>query len=294
MEHNPKVSVHMPAFNHGPYIGKALDSVLMQKVNFPYEIVVGEDASTDETREVTLAYARQYPKIVRVLLHPRNLGIYENDQSIIQACRGRYVAWLESDDYWTSPDKLQMQVDLMDRLPDHSACFHRAGHVGDSELPPTWRGGPPRPQSFYTVDDLLEEGHFVPSCTAVFRTELARDAAAWTRDTPFLETTYFVRFALKGKIGFLDQEMAMFRCRAGGIYGASSRTRGVRSAIRTHRLLGKHLGLDRRESYRRGLRRLYLLLSQEFRREGRPVKALISRLKAHWHSPALPSGDHRS
>lgn len=273
----------MPAYNHEPFIAQALDSVLAQKVTFPYEIVVGEDCSTDGTREVAIDYARRYPDRIRLLLHDRNLGIYDNDQSIIRACRGAYIAWLESDDYWTSPDKLQKQVDLLDANPDYSACFHRAGAVG---LPPpaTWRPGPPRVQPYYTVDDLLSQGHFIPSCTAVFRAELAQIPAEWTRGTPFLETTYSVRFALAGKIGFLDETLAVFRSHRQGIYGQSSAAQNVQSSIAAHRLLGRHLRLEGRASYRSGLARLYRSLGEEYRRSRRPIAAVFAYGQSLWYS----------
>src|SRR5437773_360515 len=97
-----KVSVHMPAYNHGQYIRQAIDSALGQVTGFAFEIVIGEDCSTDNTRVVALDYAQRYPGKVRVLEHERNLGIWDNDQAIISACRGEYIAWLESDDFWTS------------------------------------------------------------------------------------------------------------------------------------------------------------------------------------------------
>src|SRR5687767_7690 len=118
-----KVSVHMPAFNHGPYIAQALESVLAQQVPFDYEIVVGEDCSTDDTRAIAVDYARRFPDRIQLLLHERNLGIFENDQRILAACRGEYIAWLESDDYWTSPVKLHKQVALLDAHTEFSAVF---------------------------------------------------------------------------------------------------------------------------------------------------------------------------
>lgn len=290
MSAEPKVSVHMPAYNHGPYIAQALDSVLMQKVDFEYEIVVGEDCSTDDTRAVATEYARRHPDRIKVLLHERNLGIYDNDQSILRACRGKYIAWLESDDYWTSPDKLRLQVEMMEGRPELAACFHVAGIAGDGVPPVTWRPGPSRPKPSYTLDDLLEEGHFVPSCTAVFRSELARPAWEWTRGTPFLETTYFARFATRGSLGYIDREMAVFRCRAGGVYGSAGAVGNLQAAIRAHRLVGRHLQVSGRPSYRRGLASMYRRLGREYEREGRRWKALGARVQAAWAGRGADGG----
>lgn len=207
-------------------------------------------------------YARRHPKHIRLLEHPHNLGIWENDQSIIRACRGEYIAWLEGDDYWCSDTKLQRQIDLLDRNRDMSACFHRAGSVSDRPLPTTWRSGPADAKAIYTLDDLLEQGHFVPSCTAVFRSALARPPMTWTRQILFLEVTYFAHFAKHGVIGFFDEKLAMFRYHDRGIYGTASPAEHWRRAIEAHRLVGRHLDLEARPSYARGLARMQAQLAE--------------------------------
>lgn len=284
LETGVRVSVHMPAFNHAPYIAHAIDSVLSQQVGFPYELVIGDDASTDGTRAVALEYANRFPDRIRLLLHDRNLGIFENDQRILQACRGEYIAWLEADDIWASRAKLQAQIDLLDAHPEYSACCHRAVCVGDG-APATWRNGPPTVKACYTIDDLLAYGHFIPSCTLVFRAAAVRETAEWTRATPFLERTYAARLALHGPIGFIDEEWAAFRYHRDGIYARSTTLGHLRSAIATHRLLGTHLRLTARPAYRAGLARMYAELSAEYRRQHRRLHALAARGRARWYSP---------
>jgi Glycosyl transferase family 2 len=211
---------------------------------------------------VARGYARRYPDNIILLEHPRNIGIWENDQSIIRACRGEYIAWLEGDDYWCADTKLQRQVDLLDSRPDMSACFHRAGSVSDKPLPSTWRNGPVDSKGIYTLDDLLEQGHFVPSCTAVFRSALARSPMIWTRQTSFLEVTYFAHFANHGVIGFFDETLAMFRYHEGGVYGTATRVEHLRRAIEAHELVGHHLNLKSRSSYAHGLAKMQDELSK--------------------------------
>ena len=175
---------------------------------------------------------------------------------IIAACRGEFIAWLESDDFWTSPSKLQWQVDFLDGHPDHSACFTRATCLTESEPPITWKGAPGIVQQDYTVDDLLEQGHFIPSCTAVFRAHLVRPALGWTRGTSFLETAYAIQFALAGKIGFIDEPMACYRHHALGVYGSGEKRRNIEDAIAAHMMVGEGFGLTGRMSFQKGLERL--------------------------------------
>ncbi len=118
MAKQPVVSVKMFTYNHEPYIAKAIEGVLMQETNFPIELVIGEDCSTDRTREIVLEYQRKHPDIIRVLLWDKNVGPRKNALKLNELLRGKYVAFCEGDDYWTHPKKLQMQVDIMEANPD--------------------------------------------------------------------------------------------------------------------------------------------------------------------------------
>lgn len=256
MSKTPRVSVHMPAYNHGPYLAEAIESVLAQQTGFAIELVIGEDCSTDNTREVALRYAARYPGIVKVLAHPVNLGIWENNEAIIAACRGEYIAWLEGDDFWISETKLQRQAGMLDANPGLSACFCRARPLSDGPLPASWKGGPAGSKPVYSLDDLLEQGHFVPSCTAMFRSSLARPPMPWTKGTSFLEVTYFAHFASQGDIGFIDEELAVFRYHPRGVYGTAGRAEHLRRAIEAQELAATHLGFASRPSHRKGIARM--------------------------------------
>ena len=120
------VSVCMIAFNHERYIAQALDSVLKQETSFPVDIVVGEDCSRDSTRRILLDYAERHPGRIRPLLADRNRGMMANFLSTLAACRGRYVAVCEADDYWLDSGKLQKQVDYLESHPECAVSFHNA------------------------------------------------------------------------------------------------------------------------------------------------------------------------
>ena len=110
----PCVSVFMLAYNHEKYIAEAIESVLMQKTNFDFEIVIGEDYSTDNTRQIILGYQKKYPGKFKLLLHEKNIGAMANQMAVFGACTGKYIAMCEGDDYWTDPLKLQKQVDFLE------------------------------------------------------------------------------------------------------------------------------------------------------------------------------------
>ena len=120
----PVVSVHMMAYCHEKYIAQAIESVMMQKADFEFELVIGEDASPDRTREICFEYQRRYPERIRVLWSEENVfAIGGNETRITAACRGEYIAFCEGDDYWTDPYKLQKQFDVMRKHPNVGLCF---------------------------------------------------------------------------------------------------------------------------------------------------------------------------
>ncbi len=114
----PVVSVTMVTYNHEPYIAQAIEGVLQQKTNFPYELVVGEDCSTDDTRKIVLEYQKKHPNIIRVITSDHNVGASKNNCRIQKACRGKYIAYCDGDDYWHHPRKLQRQADYMESHPE--------------------------------------------------------------------------------------------------------------------------------------------------------------------------------
>jgi glycosyltransferase involved in cell wall biosynthesis len=123
MNKHPLVSVHMITFNHEPYIARAIEGVLMQEADFPIELIVGEDCSTDGTREIVLEYQKKHPETIRVIASVRNVGPSLNELRVDGACRGKYVAFCEGDDYWHHPFKLQKQVAYLESHPEVGLVF---------------------------------------------------------------------------------------------------------------------------------------------------------------------------
>jgi len=116
---NPLVSVIIPSYNRNETIGFAIDSIISQQCNFDFEIIIGEDCSTDNSREVLLAYKKTYPSIIKLLFHDKNIGLGANWATCVKKCRGKYIANCDNDDYWHHPGKLQMQVDFLESHPDY-------------------------------------------------------------------------------------------------------------------------------------------------------------------------------
>lgn len=115
---SPLVSVRMSTYNHAPYIAKAIEGVLTQRVQFPMELVIGEDCSTDATRQIVMRYQKRHPDIIRVVTSNGNVGSRRNGLRAHRVCRGKYNALCEGDDYWHDQTKLQRQVDTLETNPE--------------------------------------------------------------------------------------------------------------------------------------------------------------------------------
>ena len=128
----PKVSVLLITYQHKEYFRDAIESILMQQTDFPFEIVIGDDDSTDGTRELCIEYAQKYPGKIRCFLHKNEnkirvldkpCGIFQITYGLF-SLRGAYIAFLSGDDYWTDPHKLQKQYDFLSNNPEYSMCNH--------------------------------------------------------------------------------------------------------------------------------------------------------------------------
>jgi len=114
----PLVSIVMITYNQVKYIAAAIEGVLNQEAPFQYELVIGEDCSTDGTREIVSTYQKNHPKIIRVITSDRNVGMVRNFVRTSRACTGAFLAFCEGDDYWHRRDKLQLQVQYIESHPD--------------------------------------------------------------------------------------------------------------------------------------------------------------------------------
>lgn len=126
MSGKPLVSVNMITYNHEPYIAQAIEGVINQKTNFPFELVIGEDCSTDNTRKIIYDYQMKYPDIINLVTSDSNVGGHQNSLRTTIACSGKYIAYCEGDDYWHNPNKLQIQADFLENNDNYGMVHSNA------------------------------------------------------------------------------------------------------------------------------------------------------------------------
>ena len=214
-----KVSVALITYNHEKFITQAVESILMQEVDFEYEIVVGEDYSTDNTRNILIELHKQHPDKIRMLPSEQNIGAAANVVRTLEECQGEYVAYLDGDDYWVSSQKLQKQVDFFVNNPDFSICFTNAQIVYEDGLKGPSARNPVQGREIFDLVDILNK-QFIPTCTVMFRNGYLANFPDWVCEMKSTDWLMFIMLARQGKIGYLDEHMATYRVHPGGIWSS--------------------------------------------------------------------------
>ena len=133
MKKNILVSICMVSYNHEKWIGQAIEGVLRQETAFPFELVIGEDCSTDGTKEIIQAFSNKYPSVIRAFYNRGNIGLSDNFSQLLNKCHGKYIAICEGDDFWTDPNKLQKQVEFLEANPECVICSHNCSILYDTD-----------------------------------------------------------------------------------------------------------------------------------------------------------------
>jgi glycosyltransferase involved in cell wall biosynthesis len=211
---SPLVSVSITTYNLANFLPMALDSALAQHTTFPIEIVIGDDCSRDATVSVARAYQARHPDVIRVLERSKNVGIQRNTYETIEQCRGKFIAWLDADDYWTDLQKLAIQVETLESDPSINVCGHFVRHVtSDGEV--KRERYPSISAGRYGLEEILHH-NFLATPSVMFRSGVHRQIPAWYYDLESLsDWPFWVLSALSGDIVLLDRVMADYRLSSG-------------------------------------------------------------------------------
>ena len=216
-KHDCKVSVALIVYNHEKYLRQAIESILMQEVNFKYEIVVGEDKSTDNSRALLIEYQEKYPDKFVLILHETNVGGTRNIYDVFMNSKGSYIAILEGDDYWTDNKKLQKQVDFLESNNQYLGVSHI---VESRDLDGNFIARHPSSQKVVGKDATTEsflQGDYFSATATMFRNiflDKSTNYSIYYKAHKFVGDLTFCMLLLdKGRIKILDECMAVYRFR---------------------------------------------------------------------------------
>lgn len=227
-----KVSIRLMTYNHEPFISKAIESCLTQKTNFNFEIVIGDDFSTDNTREICEKFGYKYPSIINVLKRPiegaywrkrQELGRLYNFFNIIENCKGDYIALLDGDDYWTDPFKLQKQIDFLEKNKDFVICGTDSISFDEKTkkiLKPSILNNNYNVE--YKFNDLIEKNRFITNTVVFRKLPIVKVLPDWFYSAPFGDWPLFVLLTKYGKGINLSFTSGVYRVHELGIYSNSS------------------------------------------------------------------------
>jgi glycosyltransferase involved in cell wall biosynthesis len=287
MSAKPEVSVYIQTYQQIAYIRDAIEGVVSQRAPFELEIVIADDCSSDGTRELLAEYRDRHPELIRLLLPERNLGPTEIFRRGTAELRGRYVAWLDGDDYWTDPEKLVRQVESLRANPQWAGCFHDATvHQVDG-------GAPDRP---YVSDEVrgplgfadLLRSNPVPSLSLMARGELVRGLPDWVWEGLWADWLSLLAIAQHGELGYLPEQLGVYRVHTAGISSGLSRAEQLEEDLRFYELIDPVVDERHRPELERAVRSRRCQIAVE--EAGVPFSGAVGVLAAAAETPNYLNG----
>lgn len=225
----PMINVMIITYNHSKFIAQALQSVLDQEINFSIKINIIDDCSTDGTQEIIQVFKRLYPDKIDLYINEKNIGFKVTQKNFFRGfktLKGKYIAILEGDDYWTSPTKLQNQIDFLENNHDFVACAHNVLKIYEGcDTSPHIFLEPPNKES-HDIFDLISISSYFHTTTLTYRNVFQNKPPSQFENSLSCDLFITMAHAQFGKIRFFNDVMSVYRCHTGGRFSGMSETEG--------------------------------------------------------------------
>jgi len=229
----PLISCCIITYNHAAYIKQAIESVLKQKHNYSFEIIIADDCSTDGTTEIVREYEDKFPGIVKLIAQPVNSGPSNNFIGLLKAAAGKYIAYLEGDDYWSDELKLQKQIDFMEGNPDFSICFSNVLEIFSEDVNDSrnFLHGGSGDKAITTINDLLR-GNYIQTASVVFKNKLFTYFPEWYASLMPGDWPLHILNAQFGKIYYHNECMCVHRNHNEGVWSTQKMIKRIENMLR--------------------------------------------------------------
>ena len=208
----PKVSVCVWTYNQERYLRDCLDGIFSQEVNFDYEVVIGDDCSTDSTAKIISDYQQRYGDRMLVLNREKNLGAQRNSIDVLNRASGEFVAICEGDDYWTDSGKLQKQYDALLRFPEIDLCFHPAREYRNEVFDRIICDYSTHETILPLQEVIRGGGAYMPTASLLYRRRAILPLSTWFVDyAPVGDTFLQILGSVRGGALYLPQDMSVYR-----------------------------------------------------------------------------------
>ncbi len=255
----PCVSILMITYNHAQFISQALESILSQKTAFTFEIVIGEDSSSDSTREIIENYKNRYPQTINLLPSDKRYGAHQNFARTYAACKGKYIAILEGDDYWIDDNKLQVQVELLDSRTELSGCFHHVKKISMPEniITDFW---PESPSGDVDVSTLLKTNQFHTTALMFRNSSFPNGLPDVILNCNNSDYALYVTLADIHPLGYINKSMSVYRVHDNGRWSSLSFLTRHIECIKTLSKIDISLGYKYHKQIKKNISRLYIII----------------------------------
>ena len=238
LETTPLLSILCITYNHEKYISKAIKSFLEQETSFDFEIVIGEDCSTDNTLEVILEFQKNHSKIIKIIKSENNIGVTKNFRRTLAACRGKYIALCEGDDYWDDPKKIQTQVSFLESNPEYVLTYHDTHSIDENNK--ITNDLSKKGINFDTTKSMLIKAPPISTLTTCFRNEI-KEIPIEFNDAPVLDICLWSLLGHHGSGKYLRSiKPAIYRPHDGGIFSLKKFTEKLRMTAQTYIALSRY------------------------------------------------------
>lgn len=225
MSNDVEVSIICNAYNHGKYIRDALNGFVMQKTDFKFEVLVHDDASTDNTADIIREFEEKYPELIKPVYQTENQyskNVWITDVYQLRRSKGRYIALCEGDDYWTDPDKLQKQYDALEAHPGVDICVHASTLVNASDGTVTGTVDHGSEVTVIPAEKVIEGGGSFVSTNSIFvRREILCERRKFVDVCP-LDYTYQISGSINGGMLYLPDNMSAYRVSVPGSWSVTT------------------------------------------------------------------------
>jgi len=283
-----KLTILCVTYNHDKYIRQALNGFVKQITNFKYQILISDDASTDNTQRIIKEFSNRYPKIIKSILRSKNVGGKENFEHALSLIKSEFIAICEGDDYWTDPNKLQKQVDYLEKNMEYSICSHNVivrDETGVEIKEHEWLGKDHRQNS--TIEDILKYGSGGATCSLVFCHSAFTGYPEWSKSIKGGDWLLQILCCMSGKMKYFPEVMGVYRRhKYNSLFAAKKRElfKGNKDVIglphkyllEAAKIIDKNLNYKYHKELLNQKRYAYLNLAIEYKRQQKLIPAIKS------------------
>jgi glycosyltransferase involved in cell wall biosynthesis len=229
------LTVCLITYNHAVYIDKALKSIIEQSTNFYFNIIIADDCSTDGTADIIKKYVTQYPEKITAIVQNPNVGAGKNYDQLLTAAKGKYIAYLEGDDYWTDNTKLQQQVDILEANRNYVSCFTNVKEIfseDENDSRNHLQNGC-FPKSIIGFDELIYK-NYIQTCSLVFRNGLATPLPGWLVKLKVGDWPLHILLSAHGQSVYIHKVMAVHRNHSSGLWSSKSKLARIEATLEAY------------------------------------------------------------